>query len=177
MGLGGPPWGAQGTGSPRGGRDAGRRVPAAAGPQRAVAGHATPGAGGVALVGTDAGELVALPAAATIDVGGPVTGAPAVDRGRVARPRRGARARLVAPASAPPSSAVRMRRASSARDAARRERLPAGYHWCATSITSREPEPGPASTIARNGSRARTPSPITVRPSNEPASATWRKVV
>ena len=64
-----------------------------AGAQPAVAGHATPGADGVVLVGTDAGDLVALPAAgcgaaactpvATIDVGGPVTGAPAVTSGRV----------------------------------------------------------------------------------------------
>ena len=63
-----------------------------AGVQPAVAGRATPGADGVVVVGTDAGDVVALPAAgcgaatcapvATVDVGGAVTGAPAVSGGR-----------------------------------------------------------------------------------------------
>lgn len=47
-----------------------------------------------------------------------------------------------------------------------------GTSWCATSTTSREPVPGPAKMKTRKGRRARTPSPIVVKPSNAPASAT-----
>lgn len=53
---------------------------------------------------------------------------------------------------------------------------PRRHQRCATSITSRDPLPGPASVNTRNGSRARTPSPIRVTASKVPAKATWRKV-
>ena len=43
------------------------------------------------------------------------------------------------------------------------------HQRCATSITSRDPVPGPASTKTRNGSRARTPSPTVVVASKLPA--------
>ena len=53
----------------------------------------------------------------------------------------------------------------------------AGTHqrW-ATSTTMRDPVPGPASVKTRNGSRARTPSPIVDCPSKLPAQAIWRNV-
>jgi len=51
-----------------------------------------------------------------------------------------------------------------------------GHHLCATSITIREPSPGPSSVNTRNGSRARTPSPIVLLPSKLPAQAIWRNV-
>lgn len=41
------------------------------------------------------------------------------------------------------------------------------YQRCATSTTSREPEPGPSSTKARNGSLARTPRPMVACPAVE----------
>src|SRR3954451_371440 len=49
------------------------------------------------------------------------------------------------------------------------------------SITRRDPtfgppEPRPSSTNTRNGSRALTPTPNVVKPSNEPANTTWRTV-
>ncbi len=47
-----------------------------------------------------------------------------------------------------------------------------GYQKCATSTTTREPAPGPSRVKTRIGSRARTPSPTVVWPSNEPAQDT-----
>ena len=41
----------------------------------------------------------------------------------------------------------------------------AGHQKCATSMTSRDPEPGPSRVNTRNGSRARTPRPRVVYPS------------
>jgi len=46
------------------------------------------------------------------------------------------------------------------------------YQWWATSITSRDPSPGPDMTKTRSGSRARTPSPSVVCPSKVPTKAT-----
>ncbi len=50
------------------------------------------------------------------------------------------------------------------------------HQRCATSITSRDPEPGPSRMSTRNGSLPRTPRPIVVWPSNDPAQAAWRNV-
>jgi hypothetical protein len=50
------------------------------------------------------------------------------------------------------------------------------HQWWATSMTRRDSEPGPVRAKTRNGSRARTPRPIVVCPSNEPAPAIWRNV-
>lgn len=49
---------------------------------------------------------------------------------------------------------------------------PGGYHLCATSITTREPSPGPSNVNTRKGNRARTPKPIVVYPSKLPPEAT-----
>ncbi len=50
------------------------------------------------------------------------------------------------------------------------------YQLWATSTTTRLVVPGPVSVKTRNGSRARTPSPIVVSPSKLPALTTCRKV-
>ena len=46
------------------------------------------------------------------------------------------------------------------------------YQRWATSITTRDPLPGPGRANTRNGNRARTPTPIVVYPSNVPRNAT-----
>jgi len=46
------------------------------------------------------------------------------------------------------------------------------YQRWATSITTRDPSPGPDRTNTRTGSRARTPSPNVVCPSKVPKNAT-----
>jgi hypothetical protein len=46
--------------------------------------------------------------------------------------------------------------------AAHARALAVDHHRCATSMTTRDPTPGPARLNTRNGSRARTPSPKSV---------------
>ena len=66
--------------------------------------------------------------------------------------------------------------ASTASGPGRRLRPVDSYQRWATSITNRDPWPGPDSVNTRSGRRARTPRPIVVCPSNVPSNATWRKV-
>lgn len=52
----------------------------------------------------------------------------------------------------------------------------AGHQWCAMSMTTRLPVPGPLRMKALIGRRARTPRPMVVYPSKEPPNAIWRKL-